>query len=43
MIQSCYDFPSRLTRDPATQYCWNRVLGPMFYCESFGRILQAAV
>ncbi|KAI0800534.1 alpha/beta-hydrolase [Fomes fomentarius] len=29
LIESCYRFPSTLTCNPATNYCWVRVLGPM--------------
>ncbi|KAI0354677.1 peptidase S10 serine carboxypeptidase [Trametes cingulata] len=29
MIESCYRFPSKATCDPATTYCWLRMLGPL--------------
>ncbi|KAL1951716.1 hypothetical protein VTO73DRAFT_865 [Trametes versicolor] len=29
MIESCYRFPSKTTCDPATVYCWSRMLVPM--------------
>lgn len=29
LIETCYRFPSTLTCNPATNYCWARVLGPM--------------
>ncbi|KAI0368924.1 peptidase S10 serine carboxypeptidase [Pilatotrama ljubarskyi] len=29
MIESCYQFPSKATCDPATTYCWLRMLGPL--------------
>ncbi|OBZ79755.1 Carboxypeptidase Y A [Grifola frondosa] len=29
LIQSCYRFTSRVTCNPATLYCWQRVYGPM--------------
>ncbi|KAI0713118.1 alpha/beta-hydrolase [Cerioporus squamosus] len=29
MIEACYRFPSKATCNPATEYCWVRVLAPM--------------
>ena len=42
LIQACYDFPSKLTCDPATQYCWGRILMPMFACEASCQIFRTA-
>ena len=38
MIEGCYRFPSKVTCNAATSYCWARVLGPIAGAWNLGRL-----